>query len=265
MFCSRCGTKNPENSANCYNCGQNMAKAPDRSLQNRTGSLAETRPLPTPKEFGRVDVNGSVLIATEKEISFSGQTLATASITGIRFGVYKHYVNGIRTSQSYCIWLCEENKVMQIECAAGFLVSNAKIEKRYKDALAALWPAVVVPIVSQCLEALAEGRGFWVGDVNFDKSGLLRLGQMGSIAKGVASLWSSVAGGESVEQREKDYKFLSWADYGGHNSSSGNIHLFRDKKSWASFSLRDTWNAVCLDPIFSFLYEDGRLSKFVDR
>ena len=265
MFCSRCGTKNPENSANCYNCGQNMAKAPDRSLQNRTGSLAETRPLPTPKEFGRVDVNGSVLIATEKEISFSGQTLATSSITGIRFGVYKHYVNGIRTSQSYCIWLCEENKVMQIECASGFLVSNAKIEKRYKDALAALWPAVVVPIVSQCLEALAEGRGFWVGDVNFDKSGLLRLGQMGSIAKGVASLWSSVAGGKSVEQREKDYKFLAWADYGGHNSSSGNIHLFRDKKSWASFSLRDTWNAVCLDPIFSFLYEDGRLSKFVDR
>jgi hypothetical protein len=265
MFCSRCGTKNPENSANCYNCGQNMAKAPDRSLQNRTGSLAETRPLPTPKEFGRVDVNGSVLIATEKEISFSGQTLATASITGIRFGVYKHYVNGLRTSQSYCIWLCEENKVMQIECASGFLVSNAKIEKRYKDALAALWPAVVVPIVSQCLEALAEGRGFWVGDVNFDKSGLLRLGQMGSIAKGVASLWSSVAGGKSIEQREKDYKFLAWADYGGHNSSSGNIHLFRDKKSWASFSLRDTWNAVCLDPIFSFLYEDGRLSKFVDR
>src|SRR5713226_9041427 len=152
---------------------------------------------------------------------------------------------------------------LQIECASGFLVSNAKIEKRYKDVLAVLWPAVVVPIVSQCLEALAQGRSFTVGDVNFDKSGLLRLGQMGSIAKGVASLWSSVAGGKSVEQREKDYKFLAWADYGGHNSSSGNIHLFRDKKSWASFSLRDTWNAVCLDPIFSFLYEDGTLSKFV--
>ena len=263
MFCARCGTKNPENSAHCYNCGQNMAKVPDRSLQNRAGSLAEERPLPTPKEFGRVDVNGSVLIATEKDISFSGQSLATASITGIRFGVYKHYVNGIRTSQSYCIWLCDENKVMQIECASGFLVSNAKIEKRYKDVLAVLWPAVVVPIVSQCLEALAQGRSFTVGDVNFDKSGLLRLGQMGSIAKGVASLWSSVAGGKSVEQREKDYKFLAWADYGGHNSSSGNIHLFRAKKSWASFSLRDTWNAVCLDPLFSYLYEDGRLWQII--
>lgn len=31
MFCSRCGTKNPENSAYCYNCGQNMASPPDVS------------------------------------------------------------------------------------------------------------------------------------------------------------------------------------------------------------------------------------------
>ena len=100
MFCSRCGTKNPENSANCYNCGQNLAKAPDRALQNRSGSLTEARPLPTPKEFGKVDVNGSMLVATEQEISFNGQTLATPLITGIRFGIYKHYVNGIRTSQS---------------------------------------------------------------------------------------------------------------------------------------------------------------------
>jgi hypothetical protein len=265
MFCTRCGTKNPENSPNCYNCGHNMANAPDRSLQSRAGSLAEPRPLPTPKEFGRVDVNGSALIATEKEISFSGQTLVTASITGIRFGIYKHYVNGIRTSQSYCIWLCDENKIMQIECAAGFLVSNAKIEQRYKETLGALWPAVVVPIVSQCLEALADGRGFTVGDVTFDKSGLHRRGEMGSIAKGVASIWSSVAGGKSVEQKERDYKFLSWTDYGGHNSSSGNLHMFRDKKSWASLSLRDTWNAVCLDPLFSYLCEDGKLWQFVNR
>jgi hypothetical protein len=154
---------------------------------------------------------------------------------------------------------------MQIECASGFLVSSSKSELRYKDTLAALWPAVVVPIVSQCVEALADGRGFTIGNLTFDKSGLHRGGEMGAIAKGVASLWSSVAGGKSVEQREKDYKFLSWADYGGHNSSSGNIHLFRDKKSWASFSLRDTWNAVCLDPLFSYLYEDGRLWQLVNR
>lgn len=34
MFCSRCGTKNPENSAYCYNCGQNMVTRPDVSELN---------------------------------------------------------------------------------------------------------------------------------------------------------------------------------------------------------------------------------------
>jgi hypothetical protein len=265
MFCSRCGTKNPENSANCYNCGQNLAKAPERSLQTRSGSLAEVRPLPAPKEFGRADINGSPLIATEREISFGSQKLATSSVTGIRFGIYKHYVNGIRTSQSYCVWLCNEKNVMQIECASGFLVSGSKIEQRYKDTLAALWPAVVVPIVSQCLESLADGGSFKIGNLTFDKSGLHRQGEMGAIAKGVASLWSSVAGGKSTEQRQQDYKFLPWAEFGGHTSASGNIHLFREKKKWESFSLRDTWNAVCLDPLLSFLYEDGRLWQYVDR
>jgi hypothetical protein len=218
-----------------------------------------------PNKFGRADLNGSMLVATEREISFDGQTIATAAITGIRFGVYKSSVNGIRTSTSYCIWLCDEKSVMQIECAKGFLVSDAKIEQRYRDALNALWPAAVVPIMSQSLEALADGRGFTIGHVTFDKSGLHRHGEMGSIAKGVASVWSSVAGGKSVEQRERDYKFLSWTDYGGHNCASGNINLFRGKRGWASFSLRDTWNAVCLDPLLSFLCKDGKLWQFVNR
>jgi hypothetical protein len=263
MFCSRCGTKNPDGSAHCYKCGQDLAKAPERSVQTRSGTLVEERPLPVPKEFGRVDINGTALIANEREVSFGNQTLLTPSITGIRFGIYKHYVNGIRTSQSYGVWLCDEANVMQIECASGFLVSGSKIEQRYKDTLAALWPAVVVPIVSQCVEALADGRGFTVGNVTFDKVGLHRTGEMGAIAKGVASLWSSVAGGKSAEQKEKEYKLLPWNDYSGHNSASGSIHLFRDKKSWASFSLRDTWNAVCLDPLFSYLYEDGRLWQII--
>lgn len=265
MFCTRCGTKIPENSANCFNCGQNLAKTPDRTLQVRSGTLTETRALPTPKEFGKVDVNGSMLVANEKEISFNGQTLVTPTITGIRYGIYKHYVNGIRTSQSYCIWLCDDKNSIQIECAAGFLTSSAKIEQRYKDALTALWPVAVIPIVSQCVDALAGGRAFTIGDVTFDKSGIHRHGEMGAIAKGVARLWSSVAGGRSAEQRQIDYKFLSWPEFSGHTSASGNIHLFREKRTWASFSLRDTWNAVCLDPLLSFLYEDGKLWQFVNR
>jgi hypothetical protein len=39
MFCTRCGTKNPKDSANCFNCGQNLAISSDFSpLTNDTQS-----------------------------------------------------------------------------------------------------------------------------------------------------------------------------------------------------------------------------------
>ena len=264
MFCARCGTKNPDNSVNCYNCGQNMGKVPDRTLQARSGTLAEIRPLAPPQEYGRVDINGSILLVTEREISYRGQSIQKDAVTGIRFGIYKHYFNGIRTSQSYGIWICDESRLLRVECATGFLVPSSEIEHRYQEALKALWPAVMVPLVSRLLEALDDGRGFSIGGVTFNKSGMHRAGEMGALAKGAAGLWSSLAGGKSVQELERDYKHLSWQDYGGHNTASGKVNLFRDKKSWASFSLRDTWNAVCLDPLFTFLCEDGRLWKFVD-
>jgi uncharacterized membrane protein YvbJ len=50
MFCTRCGTRNPENSENCFNCGQSMVKLPDRTPQTKARSLAapdlaETKPI----------------------------------------------------------------------------------------------------------------------------------------------------------------------------------------------------------------------------
>ena len=34
MLCARCGTKNPQNSAYCYDCGQNLSSPPDVSGLN---------------------------------------------------------------------------------------------------------------------------------------------------------------------------------------------------------------------------------------
>ena len=38
-----------------------------------------------------------------------------------------------------------------------------------------------------------------------------------------------------------------------------------EKTVWAQFALRETWNAVCLGPMFDFLCEDGHLWQFVNR
>jgi hypothetical protein len=242
-----------------------MNKAPERALHKRSGSLAEVRTPPPPKEFGRVDINGDLLVVTEREVTLGSSNMPTSSLTGIRFGIYKHYVNGIRTSQSYAIWLTDGRSQLEIECARGFLVGASTIEKRYQAALQALWPAVIVPLVNRYLVALDSGRGFTIGDVTFNKSGLHRQGSLGVLEKGFYGLWNSMAGGKSVSERERDFQFLPWSDYGGHSFESGNVYIFRDKRAWVQFSLRDTWNAVCLAPLFDFLYEDGNLWKFVDR
>jgi len=48
MFCSQCGTKNPENSANCYNCGHKMTTSSDLP-QPRNKKAAPQAPVPQPQ------------------------------------------------------------------------------------------------------------------------------------------------------------------------------------------------------------------------
>lgn len=236
-------------------------RPPDRPVAaSRTG--AAVRPQQAPKEFGRIDIAGKFLIVTEKQIIFENRGLEAASVTGIRYGVYKHYINGIRSSQSYCIWLTNNSWVMQIECAKGFFVSDSTIQKRYEDALKAIYQAVMVPMIRRFLIQLDEGQGFVVGDLTFNKSGIHRAGSLGSIEKGFHKL---IGGVSRAEDREREYQLLPWNQYGGYSFDSGSIRLHRQKTVWAQFALRDTWNAVCLGFIFDFLNEDGRLWQFVNR
>ena len=49
MFCSRCGARNPEGSANCFSCGQGMVKVPDYTPRAKpsilgTPNLEESKP-----------------------------------------------------------------------------------------------------------------------------------------------------------------------------------------------------------------------------
>ena len=96
----------------------------------------------TPNILARIDVAGTALVITESEISFGNQQMKCDDVVGIRYGVYKHYINGIRTSQSYAVWLTDGRSTMFIECAKGFFVSSSTIESRYQEALKTLYTAV---------------------------------------------------------------------------------------------------------------------------
>lgn len=239
-----------------------MNPAPNSAKPFTTSPITLTQKVPATNLIARIDVGGMPLVISDQEVSFGNQALKCDEVVGIRYGIYKHYLNGIRTSQSYAIWLTDGRSTMFIECARGFFVLSSTIEARYQQALKALYSAVMVPIIQSFLMNLDKGPGFLIGDITFDKRGLHRSSSLGAIQKGIIGAWASITGGKSVEDRERQHQHLEWADFGGHSFDKGHVFLFRNKQTWAQFSLRDTWNAVCLGPLFDFLYEDGRLWQF---
>lgn len=265
MHCNRCGTKNPEGSEHCFNCGASMNQPPQPDGVVPPGSGVTAQKATATNVLARIDIAGTSLVITEREVSFGSQVLRCDEVVGIRYGIYKHYFNGIRTSQSYGIWLTDGRSTMSIECAAGFFVLSSTIEARYQQALKALYSAVMVPLIQSFLVNLDKGPGFQIGGVTLDKTGLHRSSSLGSIQKGILGAWASIAGGRSVEEREHRHQHLPWAEFGGHSFGKGQVYLFRNKESWVQFALRDTWNAVCLGPLFDFLNEDGRLWQFVQK
>jgi hypothetical protein len=260
MVCAHCRTQNPAGSSHCFNCGRDLSK----SIVELIEPAPVHKPASAEQIIGNVDINGTLLVVSNTKVSFGYQNLKCDEIVGIRYGIFKNYVNGIRTSRSYAIWLSDRSSSMLIECASAF-ASSTTVEARYQATLSALYPAVIVPLLESFLANLSDGPGFQIATITFDRDGLHRSNSYGAVQKGLLNAWVSMAGGKSVAEREQGYQHLTWGDFGGHSFSDGNIRLnARNKALWTQLSLRDTWNAVCLGPFLDFLYKDNRLASFVN-
>lgn len=126
MFCTRCGTKNPESSANCYNCGQNMANTksgqPPLSSEALTGE--RTRAL------AKVLVTRGGGLATEAHVERAiqviqeiqkdaGRVLTESEIEGIA-QVHLHFFSTVdRNGVTRFFDLMEENGFCLAETATS--------------------------------------------------------------------------------------------------------------------------------------------------
>jgi hypothetical protein len=260
MVCAHCRTQNPVGSMHCFNCGRDISKSTAEPIE----SAPVRKPASAEQIIGNVDINGTLLVINNTRVSFGYQSLKCDEIVGIRYGIFKNYVNGIRTSRSYAFWLSDRSSSMLIKCASAF-ASSATVEARYQATLSALYPAVIVPLLESFLANLSDGPGFQIATLTFDRNGLHRSNSYGAVQKGLLNAWVSMAGGKSVAEREQSYQHMTWREFGGHSFSDGNIRLYSRKKAlWTQFSLRDTWNAVCLGPLLDFLYKDNQLAAYVN-
>jgi hypothetical protein len=205
-----------------------------------------------------VDVNKKQLKVYRDRISFGEQSMQLAEVGWIRFGIFKSYRNGIRTSQSYCIWMTNGQGTMEIECAKGWFVGDGEIQSRWQQALDALWTVVISRLMLGLVEELRTGRGFTVGRVKFDEKGIHKTSGFSSVDRFLWKTWVGIFGGESVEIREHKALHADWKDV-SFGSANGAVNLYNQKRLFVSLSLRDEWNAVLIDPLLSYLWKEGRL------
>jgi hypothetical protein len=185
-------------------------------------------------------------------------------IVQVRCGIFKQYTNGMRTRQSYCIWLGDGKRTVTIECAKGWFVRSSVIEDRFKGALQGVWDAVVVRLLDQCIADLRSGKGFEIGGLTFDQEGIHRKGQYSEFGRTLLRTRVKVFGGDSAEERERKHFHANWENV-SYASANGNVSLFYEKKPWASFALRETWNAVLIEPLLEYLWKEGRLWDVIGR
>jgi hypothetical protein len=220
-----------------------------------------------------VDIGGTALVIRRNEITFGKQKMPVKMISQIRFGIFEQYTNGVRTNRSYAIWLSDGRSTISIECAKGraefvpFVaksVSDSVVEARWKQALDGVWQTVMARLIDNHVEALKSGKGFQIGGLTFDKEGIHRRGQYSELRRSLLRSWVSTFRGKSAEQRERDHLHVRWEDVTYH-SAAGHVMLYHQHKQWARFALRDTWNAVLIDPMLGYLWKDGRLWDAIGR
>jgi len=176
-------------------------------------------------------------------VTWGATTLLTRDITGIRYGVV---VTNLANRQ-YTVAITDGHKTISIE--RYNLFTGGKVEDRFKTLLDVLAVSVIEPLIKRMLESIVLGPGFELRDPGILSTGRLRVDKSGLH-------WTP---GRTFGLFERGGDFVPWSEYDTYSLHQGRIYLFRKmmKKSWLSFGLLDTWNAVCLGRVLSAAIQNG--------
>jgi hypothetical protein len=96
-------------------------------------------------------------------VEWKGRRIALDSISRLRWGATKHYVNGIPSGTTYSIFVGTERDGASIELNK---------EKIYGEFIERLWKAVGTRLLTQMLEGLKQGQRYRFGNAVIDDYGV---------------------------------------------------------------------------------------------
>jgi hypothetical protein len=210
-----------------------IAKDPELKKEANEG-LALVRKFlsETEKREVRMRIRNDEIQVTRNSVRYNSNSILTKEVTGVQFGVFINYTNGIKSSVSYLVGVCRNNQVVRIECKR-FMRSEEQAQQDYRMILDGLYYQVIPGLVSRIANSIANGTAYQLGNVLLERTGI-------HMTSG-ALMW------------KKDH-LVPWSEvrFGNHQgllhiSSSTNANIR------ASLSHREVWNAVIFEPIVNTL------------
>lgn len=180
------------------------------------------------------------LVMTPEKIQYNAQTIATGSVDRVRYGVFKHYVNGIRVSREFTIWVGTARETIKIECVR-FMEKEQVVSERMGMIIGKLWGLVGARLAWEMLTTLSEGKTISVGSQRITQNGI----------------WLTKRHWFSSEPF-----FSQWTDL-RYTSGAGTLILMSDSepKAKAELSYRDVDNVHILEHVLQYLWKDGNYAK----
>jgi hypothetical protein len=197
----------------------------DLAVVRKSFSEAEKREV-------RMRIRNDEIHVTRDGFRYNGISIPTKEVTGVQFGVFINYTNGIKSSVSYLVGVCGNKQIVRVECKR-FLRSEEQAQQDYRAILEGLYYQVIPGLVSRIANSIANGAAYQLGNARLEQTGI-------HMTSG-ALMW------------KKDH-LVPWNEvrFGNHQ---GLLHISSSTNSniRASFSLREVWNAVIFEPVVNTL------------
>jgi hypothetical protein len=168
--------------------------------------------------------------------------MKTDDVCSLRWGIYKHYVNGVRVQRNFTIWAAASSCpiTMEIECVRWF-EPESKVLERYGLIIDKLWRAAGVRILFEIAGRLMGGETVRIGEANISKKGM----------------WLGKRSWFKSEPYFAGWEELTKVTVSGQLKIGSN----REPKAGVALPLRDIDNAVVLERLLGILWKDGNYAK----